>query len=74
MYSFRVKKKKKGRCLLTEMGSDLNVEISITSEEGAVFLLEIYLSGADRSFFFFFKEGNSNSKQLSIKRFYFHLP
>lgn len=54
MYSFRVKKKKKGRCLLTEMGSDLNVEISITSEEGAVFLLEIYLSGADRSFFFFF--------------------
>lgn len=37
------------------MGSDLNVEISITSEEGAVFLLEIYLSGADRSFFFFLK-------------------
>lgn len=48
MYSFGVKKV---RCLLTEMGGDIKVEISVTSEEEAIFLLEIYLSVADCSLF-----------------------
>lgn len=42
---------KKGKVLATEMGGDIKVEISVTSEEGAIFLLEIYLSVADCSLF-----------------------
>lgn len=42
---------KKGRWLLTKTGGELQLGTSITREDGAVFLLEIYLSGADCSFF-----------------------
>lgn len=38
------------------MDGEIKVELSITREDGAVFLLEAYLSGANHSFFFYSKK------------------
>lgn len=36
------------------MDGEINIELPITREDGAVFLLEAYLSGANHSFYYYY--------------------